>query len=201
MARRPAKNTVTVNFKGVDLAGGAVHIPEGDYRMKVESVKKAVSKSDNDMLAWQFIGLEGKAKNKRFYLYTTLTEESLWKLGQTLEALGQDIPDDEMDIDLDELIDLECIGTVIDEEYQDKPRSKLQGITTAEAAGESHPVKGRNGKEVKVAAKEVEDMSEDELEDLVDKHDLEVDLTTSKTLRRKAAAVIAALEEKDLLEA
>jgi len=215
MARKPKKGrTISVDFEGVDMSGGTgFHIPEGDYKMKVKSVEEAVSKNDNDQLKWVFTGLEGKAKNKDFYYYTPLTEESLWKLGLTLTALGQDVPDSAMDIDLDELEGLECTGNVIDDEYQGKTRSKLQSVDplddadTDDAADTKSPAKkaAKNGKAaakvVKLEADEVKAMTEDELEELIEKHELEVDMSEHKTLRRKAAAVVAALEEGDLLAA
>jgi len=213
MARKPKKGrTISVDFEGVDMSGGTgFHIPEGDYKMKVKSVEEAVSKNDNDQLKWVFTGLEGKAKNKDFYYYTPLTEESLWKLGLTLTALGQDVPDSAMDIDLDELEGLECTGNVIDDEYQGKTRSKLQSVDPLDdadddAADTKSPAKkaAKNGKaaaKVKLEADEVKAMTEDELEELIEKHELEVDMSEHKTLRRKAAAVVAALEEGDLLAA
>jgi hypothetical protein len=39
-------------------------------------------------------------------------------------------------------------------------------------------------------------MDEDELESLVEKHNLDVDLSAYKTLRRKATAVIAAMQDE-----
>jgi Protein of unknown function (DUF669) len=205
-ARR--KTTISVDFEGVDLegGGGSFHIPEGDYRMKVISAEKGTSKNDNEQIEWKFEGLEGKAKGKKFYFYTTLTPESLWKLGQTLEALGLQVPDSSMDIDLEELIDLECIGVVEDDEYQGKVKSKLQSVTAVEeeetpARGKDKPGKGKPSKKAqKIDESEVKAMAEDELAELIEKHELDVELRSHKTLRRKADAVIEALKENDLLE-
>lgn len=53
----------------------------------------------------------------------------------------------------------------------------------------------------KVAASDVEDLDEEELQALIDEHDLEdVDLDDHKTLRKKVRAVLDALEAADLLE-
>jgi len=211
MARKPkTTNKINVDFTGVDMSGGTgFHIPEGNYRIKVKSIEQTVSKNDNDQLKWVFTGLDGKSKNKSFFYYTPLTEESLWKLGLTLKALGQEVPDSTMDIDLDELIDLECMGNVIDDEYDGKTRSKLQSVdpidedepAAAPAKASGKPANGKAAKVVKLEEAEVKDMSEDELEELNDKHELGIDFADHKTLRRKAAAVVAALEENDLLAA
>jgi hypothetical protein len=203
-------NSLSVDFTGVDMSGSTgFHIPEGSYGVKVKSIEQTVSKNDNDQLKWVFTGTEGKAKNKTFFYYTPLTPESLWKLGLALKALGQDVPDSTLDIDLDELIDLECSGNVIDDEYEGKTRSKLQSLDPideppAKETASAKTASKENGKKktvIKLEESEVKDMSEDELEELNEKHELGVDFADHKTLRRKAAAVVAALEENDLLSA
>ena len=50
-----------------------------------------------------------------------------------------------------------------------------------------------------MSADEVNEMDEEELESLIAKHELEVDLSEFKILKRKRGAVVSALEEGDLL--
>lgn len=201
--------TITPDFTGVKSTGGGggFHIEEGSYPMRVEEVEQETSKSGNDMLKWVFKGTGGEAKGKTFFLYTTLTKDSLWKLRQTLEALGQDIPDGPEEIDLDDLEGLECTGVVEDDEYDGKIRSKLVKLETGNGEEteeeDEAPVKAKksNGKKaVKVSKEEVSEMDEDELENLVGKYSLDLDLGDYKTLRKKSAAVIEALDEGDHLE-
>ena len=205
-ARRSKRRTIEVDFTDVEVGGGGgFHIPEGEYGMIVESVKTGTSSNDNEQLEWIFKGTEGKAKGKSFYFYTPLVEQALWKLRQTLEALGVEVPDSAMDIDLDELEGLECVGNVVDDEYKGKERSKLDSLSDGEASneGEAEP-RGRRGdskKKTKVSEDEVKDMDADELETLVEKYNLDIDLSKFKTDRKKQTAVIAELEEQELLEA
>jgi hypothetical protein len=203
-------------FEGVDASGGSFHIPEGDYQMKCTSCTPGVSKaSGNDMLVFTFTGIEGKSKNRKFWLYCALVPDALWKLRQTLAALGIDTPDDPSSLDPDDVVDVEVVGTVADNEYDGKTNSKLSFI--AAAASDTAPDVGRRlrgdaaatpkgnskpaKKPEKYAASEIEEMDEDELEDIVAKHDLDIDLSTQKTKRRKANAVIAALQAEKMLEA
>lgn len=233
MARRAQRrsrnnNTIEVDFTGVDIeGGGAPLIPEGDYLVEVESVEQKDSKNDNPMLEWVFVGKEGKSKGKKFYYYTVLTRESLFNLGQLLDRLGFEVPDDVMEIDLTELPGSEITAVIGTETYQGKERSKIQDFYPVEDNEKEEPEprgrrarggkdkdednegssrRGRNGasrrsRETKVSADEVRDMKEDELEELLEKHDLDVDLKEYKTPRRKVAAVISALEDAKLLEA
>ena len=59
---------------------------------------------------------------------------------------------------------------------------------------------GKGKKVEKVDGDSVDGMDEDELQELIDEHELNVDLDDHKTLRKKVRAVKDALEEKDLLE-
>lgn len=203
MARKTSKSSdrmVKVDFSDIDRSGGSFHIPEGEYGLEIDSVERETSKNGNEMLVWMFKGKDGKAKGKTFWYYTTLTPESLWKLANLLEGLGLEVPEDEMDIDLAEMVGLSCTGVIADDEYEGKTRSKLVEVT----AGEAEPAKN-NGKTpskkkiTKLDPDEVKAMSEDELIDLNDEHELEVDLDAHKTPRRKVSAILEALEERDMI--
>jgi hypothetical protein len=223
-ARRQRSKGVNIDFTGVESGGGGgFHIKEGSYLMKVSAVEDTESDKGNSMFKWTFEGVEKAAKGKKFYLYTVYDPpDSLWKLRSLLEALGQEVPDGPMDVDIDELVDLELIGHVEDEEYEGKTRSKMNDFSSVDGdeAGEEEeeeeekeeeekPARGRAAK--KAAAKkgkktletvsedEVKAMDDDEMADLVERYDLDVDLKEHKTPRRKASAIVAALEEKDLL--
>lgn len=203
-------------FGGVDESGGSFHIQSGDYLMKCISVAEEVSKQGNDMLVFKFAGLEKAAKDRQFRMHCTLGTNALWKLKQTLRALGTPVPDDPSSFDPTEVEDVEVIGTVIDDEYEGKINSRLAEVHAVDEADEpaDEPAtttarttknkaaitKGRNGKP-KLAASEVEDMAEDELFEINEKYDLGIDLDAHKTTIRKRNAVIAGLQSAKMLEA
>jgi hypothetical protein len=210
-------------FGGVDESGGSFHIQSGDYLMKCLSVEEGISKQDNEMLVFKFEGLEKAAKNRQFRLHCTLTDNSLWKLKQTLRALGLEVPDDPSDLDPSEVEDIEVIGTVTDNEYEGKVNSRLSEIravsdvedepatatttkraktttaTTSKAAS-TKTATTKNGKP-KLSASEVEDMAEEELFEINETYDLGIDLDDHKTTLRKRNAIIAGLQANKMLEA
>lgn len=102
------------------------------------------------------------------------------------------------------LEELETKDLLEEAEVEEKPtRRSRKG--RAEPEEEEKPTRGRKDRKAskslpKVTADDVEDMKEEELEDLVDKYGLDIDLDQAKTLRKKAALVLDALEEKELLE-
>jgi len=210
-SRRRSSNKISLNLSnydpdGADFGsgeGGGFHIPEGDYQFKCESCEEKMSKNDNAMLEWQFVGVGGKAKGRRFYYYTVMDDEQ--KIGKTLEALGVEFEPGEFDLDIDEVVDARCMGEVYTDTYNGERRSKLRKVWPVdgeeEDEEETRPAKGKGKKArvVKVSEDEVGEMSEEELEELSDKHDLGINFAKLKTMARKKNAVIEALTENDLL--
>src|SRR5271168_605281 len=125
--RKPKGRIISVDMTDVESGGGGFKIKEGEYLMAVSETEDTESEKGNQMIKFTFEGKEGAAKGKKFYQYCVYDPpDSLWKLRSLLEALGVDVPDSAMDIDLDELDGLELIGHVGDEEYQGKTTSKMQ---------------------------------------------------------------------------
>ncbi len=320
MARaRKSKTNVKVNFKGVESRQTP---SEGDYIVEVLEAKSGKSGNGNEQIEFALEIAKGKYKGTKLWLYCPLQENSLWKLHAFLTALGQEVPEDEMDIDLSELVGEQCVGVLTHEVYNGRKRAKMtdfdsvenysgdadsdddedddkkskskkskgkkaakseepdyeemdedelrdlyiereldtkkaakkldedelrEALEEADAAvskkskgkksksddededddddkpaakgkkskksksddddeddDDDKPAKGKKTKSKKKAKKlsrgDVEDMDEDELQELIDEHDLDVDLDDFKKLPKKVSAVIDALEEEDLLE-
>lgn len=250
MARRK-KNTssVKVNFKGVEGRGPTA--PEGDHLLEVLEVRNEQAKSSgNDQIVFVTEIADGEHKGaKPMPFYCPLSEESLWKLHALLTAMGVEVPDDEMDLDLSELVGEKFVGVITHDTFNGRKQAKITDFDSAENyegkgkkdkkkdkkkgadkdddkksskkdksskkskdddAGDkkksskkdkgADKKKDKGKKAKKIAESDVKDMDEDELEKLVDKHDLDVDLDDFPKLKKKIAAVIEALEDKDLLE-
>lgn len=126
-----------------------------------------------------------------------------------IEKVSKDEVDGAGDEDeLQEIID----RTGIDCDLDDFKGIKKQRAAVLEALEEAELLEGDEpdekedkksagkGKSKKVDGDSVDGMDEDELQELIDEHELDVDLDDHKTLRKKVRAVKDALEEKDLLE-
>lgn len=289
-ARKTKSSSVKVNFKGVESRQTP---PEGDYKLEVVECTSDKGPS-GDMIVFTLEIAEGKYKGQKVWFYCPLAENSLWKLHAFLTALGEEVPEDEMDIDLSDLVGKEVVGVLTHETYQGKKKAKMTDFASledyeGELAGsdddddededdkksskkskskkgsskkskdedddddedekpsksrkskskkddddedddedekpskskskskksakddddeedEPKSKKGAKGKSSKKAKKytadDIGDLDEDELQELLEKHDLEdeVDLDDYKNLKKKVAAVIDALEDADLME-
>jgi hypothetical protein len=119
-------NLITVNFEGVESGGGFVHIPEGDYGLKVAKVVQKVGESSGKpYLLFTLKATKGNPKgvNKSIPHTCSLSKNSLWNLRNLLEAAGKAIPSKAIKIDLDKLVGLEMGGSVVDDEYEGKKKS------------------------------------------------------------------------------
>ena len=122
MARRKANTSVKVNFKGVESRKTP---PEGDYVVEVLEAVSGKSDNKNDQIEFTLEIAKGDYKGTKLWLYCPLLENSLWKLHAFLSALGVEVPEEEMDIDLSELVGKQCVGVITHDTYNGKKRAKM----------------------------------------------------------------------------
>jgi hypothetical protein len=177
-------------FEGVE-DGTGFHIAPGDYAMKCTSAShKEAQSSGKPMIVFFFVGIAGKAKGKLFKWYCSLKQEALWKLRLTLATLGLPTPDDPSELDPDDVVNIEVVGSVDDHVWEGNTYSRLVAIMASDSIKEPP----------KLSESEVREMDGDELDDVVTKYNLDTDLSIHKTASKKAAAVIGELEAAGLLE-
>lgn len=131
MARKVAgkAGVVSVSFKGVESRRTP---PEGDYPAKLIEAKKGKSGAGNDQIEFVSEISRGEYKGVKLYLYCPLTENSLWKLHGFLTALGEEVPDDDYDIDLPSLLEKEFVAIVHHETYNGKKQAKMNDFDSLE---------------------------------------------------------------------
>lgn len=88
-----------------------------------------------------------------------------------------------------------------EEDEDDKPAKKSRRAEPEEE--DDKPARGKKSskKTASVTADDIQDMSQDELEDLVSENDLELDLSKVRTLTKMRNQVIDAMVEAELIEA
>jgi hypothetical protein len=145
---------IKINFAEVE--GSFEPLPEGTYDCFVEVVEVRESQSsDNDYLNWELTVQDEEFKNRKLWMITSLGERALWKLKDTLLALGVIEEDDELEIDWEDDVDitpregprvltptvegLACVAVVTNEVYEGRERNRVQelrapGDTPAPAA-------------------------------------------------------------------
>lgn len=111
---------------------GRVLVAEGDYHVKVKEVIQEEGQN-GDYLSWKFTVIGGKHDGATLYYNTSLLPQALWNLKSLLETLEVDIPDDEFDLDDDDVVDRELMVTVEHDTYNGKKQARVVDFAPAEA--------------------------------------------------------------------
>lgn len=123
MAKKTNKKGIKLNFEGVETGYKAV--PEGVYEVRVKEIETGTSQAGAPKLDFKFEIISGKNKGSILFYTCSLQPQALFKLKVVLEALGFEIPEGNFNLDVDELIDLECSVEVAHETYEGKKRAKI----------------------------------------------------------------------------
>ena len=86
-----------------------------------------------------------------------------------------------------------------DEDEDDKPTRKSRRRDDVE--DDEKPARGKKKKAAAISADDIQDMSQDELEDLITESDLDIDLGKIRTLSKMRNTVLDAMVEAELVEA
>jgi hypothetical protein len=121
---------ISIDFTGVEVGMTSVKVPEGDYGFKITKVTQKKSDAGNQCLVFGLKAIKGPVGGigKTIPHNCTLTAKSLWNLRNLLEATGKQVPSKAVKIDLDKLVGLTLAGTVIDDEYDGKPKSTVSAF-------------------------------------------------------------------------
>ena len=196
MARKKSKGNVTVDLSGVETSRRA--IPEGQYVVSVNDASIETSSKNNDYIKFEFEVIEGPHKGAKLYHNCSLQPQALFNLKGVLEALGFTIPTKAFDLDLSELLGLECEVEVGHETYEGKKKARILEFINPEEAEED----------------EDEDEDDDEESDLEDElsalskkdlkaiaRDFEVEVAKDDSKEDIIAALLEEVDEEDLEEA
>lgn len=203
MAKKSKKAAVIkVDFTDVEVSKKC---PEGDHIIAPLEVTQEKGDAAS-YLKWKYEVTEGKGKGCILYNNTSLSPKSLWALRTVLEAHGLEVPDGVMKLDLGNIIkDAEPAGCTVDHDtYQGKKQSRITDIFEAGDVGDGEEDDGDGEEEGDEAPTEdeINEMDEDELEEVVDDHDLDIELDDAKGKGKKKLAaqrkmVIEALDSEE----
>ena len=118
---------IVVDFTGVSTFN---IIPMGRHHVSVKSAEIAKAKNtSNNVLTFTFEDEDGATIQHRITLLKTV----LWKLKQTLEALGESDLDGKYKLVPESLVGRECEIEVVEEENDGKMRSKVENCYKSKA--------------------------------------------------------------------
>lgn len=184
--KRKKSGSVTVNMEGVESGGRT--IDDGWAKGRIKEAELTTSSNDNEMFNIKWEATRGKVKATVFD-HIVLTPNALWKLRNLLEACGVDVPEGDMTVSEEDLVDLECMIEITNEEYEGKERPR---VTAYKAEGDAE-------EEDDEEEDEEEDDSDDDTEDDDDEEDEEEEDEEEEEppKKKKAASKRRAKDEDD----
>lgn len=201
---------LSVDFTGVEASG---KVAEGRQIVTVDGAPevKTGENSGNDYLNWKF-----KADGGSIYHTTTLQPQGLWNLRNVLEAMGVEVPEGKMDLDLESYDGLTLGVEVEHETYQGKKKPRIIDVFPEEELDddgveaeeeEEEPAKGKSkpaatkGKpapkeepEDDITYEEVMEMEKDELLELAEENEIKVPVKTKRNVDALRELIVAELE-------
>lgn len=155
--RSKKSRSISVDFEGVE--SGGFNLADGTYVAEIASVEEKESSEGNPMI---LVKWKVKGKNVTLFDNLSLLPQALWRLKTMLEAIGVDVPDSAMDVDLDDLEGQSCKLEVTNETYEGKERPKVTNyLSLADKGGDSEDEETEESEE----EEETEDEAEEEEED------------------------------------
>ncbi len=197
------KYLIEIDMRGVSSRGIC---PEGIHKVRVQKVTREISeRSSKPYLAWELRTSGGYT----LYYNTSLQPQSLFNLKNVFLALGYEVPEAVLRLDLRDLEGREAYVEVMHEVYEGKKRARIvqflmpdeveeEELEDEEDIGEElEEVEEEDEEEegdVKAEEEDLDSMSLEELLNYAEEND--IDLTyLSKKDRKKRSVVLKAIKE------
>lgn len=116
----------------IDLTNieGNLAIPDGVYRAKCINVEQTVSKSGNPMFVWDFELLDADFTGRTIKSWTAITPAAMWKVAETVMALGVGQSGEVVKFKQSDVINKEC-GVVIEAtEYNGRTSPSISRVVS-----------------------------------------------------------------------
>lgn len=103
-------------------------MPEGTYRVRCANVEQSVSKGGNPMFVWDFEVVGGDHDGNILKVFTAITPAAMWKVAETVVALGIGQTGSVVKFKRSDVIGKECGAVVEDTEYNGNKRSQISRV-------------------------------------------------------------------------
>lgn len=103
-------------------------VPDGLYKMRCQDVEQSVSKGGNPMFVWTFVVIEGEYTGREFKVFTAITPAAMWKVAETVMALGVGQVGQVVKFKRTDVVGKECGALIEETEYNGQVRSQISRV-------------------------------------------------------------------------
>ena len=138
MPGAPNAGSMVDNFE-VDLTDvqDNFKIPDGNYKVKCIDIEQSVSKGGNPMFVWTFEVSEGDHIGFQSKVFTAITPAAMWKVAETVQALGVGQTGSVVKFKRTDVINKECGALIEQTEYNGQTRSQISRVMSLKELAES----------------------------------------------------------------
>ncbi len=135
---KPAENEEDLfTFEGLDeVDTSPFYVPPGTYEVQCTDVEKSISKANNPMTVFTMSILkpvgDGASKDgvgKDLKIFAAMTPQAMWKLVETLTALGLPCDKKKVQFKRDDIVSKKCLASVKDGTYDGEKTSNIKKCT------------------------------------------------------------------------
>lgn len=111
-------------------------IPDGVYHVRCIEVEQSVSQAGNPMFIWTLTIVSGDHQGMDFKLFTAMSAAAMWKVAETVKALGVGDTGQVVKFKRSDVINKECGALIEVDTYKGQKRSQISRLMTMEEAAE-----------------------------------------------------------------
>lgn len=112
-------------------------VPDGLYKMRCQDVEQSVSKGGNPMFVWTFVVIEGEYTGREFKVFTAITPAAMWKVAETVMALGVGQVGQVVKFKRTDVVGKECGALIEETEYNGQVRSQISRVMSLKDMAEA----------------------------------------------------------------
>ena len=120
-----------------DVQANSYTIPDGNYKVKCTEIEQTISKGGNPMFVWSFEVSEGKYTGFQSKVFTAITPAAMWKVAETVQALGVGQTGSVVKFKRTDVINKECGALIEQSEYNGNTRSQISRVMSLKELAES----------------------------------------------------------------
>jgi len=113
-------------------------LPQGEYTCYAFDVDLRQTRNGDDMYVLILKVAEGEHKGRQLFYNLPVMKQTMWKIKETLETFGLEIPESVVEVDFDEILGKKCIAVV---EHRVAKEGKRKG-ETVETVEDIRPFEG-----------------------------------------------------------
>lgn len=122
-------------FDFSNVSDGFELLPKGDYPCFLFDVNHKKTQKGDDMYVLVLKVADGEHKGRQLFYNLPVMPSTMWKIKETLETFGMEVPKAVAEVDFDDLLGRMCMAVVGHREWQGKDREDVQTLKPYDGEG------------------------------------------------------------------